>query len=91
MNYGQALQALLSGKSITCAEFERAGAILGIQPPTGNITESFIFQRRANGVSTPYMPTSAEQLSTNWSVVGEAQQQGRGAAAEQRQHEHVGV
>ena len=87
MNFGQALSSLLNGKNITCPELNRPGAFLAVQPPTGNITQSFICEMTGAGVCTPWVPTQAAILSSGWTHVQE-----RGAVTqEQREHAHAGV
>jgi hypothetical protein len=83
MNFGQALASLLNGKSITRSGWSRPNMKLGLQPPTGRITQPFLFVEIANGDCQVWSPDQADLLSQDWQLVGAA-----AAGVEQRQSAH---
>jgi len=98
MNYGQAIAALQTGRSIANSEWERQGMSLLMQEPTGMVTEPFIVQRRANGICQVYSPTQADILGTNWTDAGEGKMPAvqaitQTSAQHQQEHqqEHAGA
>ncbi len=84
MNFGQALAALLSRRSITRAGWQRQGTSLTVQEPIGMVTQSFIVQQAANGECTVYTPTQTDLLATDWQIAGEGER-----AATQTRQEHA--
>ncbi len=86
MNFGQALAALIGGRSITRSGWQRQGMSLAMQQPTGLITNPFIVQQVSNGDCWSYTPTQADILATDWGTAGEIE---RGVT--QAQHEHAGA
>ena len=87
MNFGQALAALLNGQFITRTGWNRQGMMLGLQPPTGKITQPFLYQRIANGECAAYTPNSADILATDWNAV----EQGQRERVEEGEHQHAGA
>jgi hypothetical protein len=87
MNFGDALRALLNGSFITRTGWNRQGMALGLQPPTGKITEPFLFRRIANGECTAYNPDAADILATDWNVANAGQREG----VEEAEKQHAGA
>lgn len=84
MDFGQAVSALLNGSTITRSGWQRQGMQLGLQAPTGAITQPFLFRRLANGETSVYCPDQADILANDWSVVTQG-----ATSNERRQHEHA--
>ena len=86
MNFGQALDSLLNGNSISRSGWQRQGMKLGLGAPTGVVTQPFIWQRLANGETSVYCPDQGDILATDWNVVD-----GAGTQEQSRQHAHAGT
>jgi hypothetical protein len=80
MNFGQALAALLNGKSITRNGWPRTGMKIGLQPPTGKITTPFLYVDHPHAGCEVYVPQQADILATDWEVADPPGALGAGGA-----------
>jgi hypothetical protein len=72
MKFGQALEALWNGKLICRVSSNRSGTVIGMQAPTGKITEPFLYQQAANGECVVFTPTQGDLLAEDWILAPEA-------------------
>ena len=91
MNFGQALAALLNGRSITRTGWQRQRTLQAVQQPTGMITEPFIVERLSNGECSVYIPVLADIFATDWSNAGEGNMAREGATEGVQEHEPAGT
>lgn len=88
MKFGQALEALLNGRLISRAGWNRNGMVLGLQSPTGVITQPFLYQKAQNGDCTVYAPVQADMLADDWILAPAQPGMADGHATQQAQNEN---